>query len=876
MQLATLTLLAVAAAGLKPSDLGPLAPEVKWLQTERLRATLRHRCNIEPFREEVLAAPGGPSRPVTLRGPHILLFSLAAGERAAVRIATREGANLFPQTIWALFTPAGEMAAWGEATSARPAVVRFEGQPPGTYRLLVNTGPASKNSCRITVRCDRWAVEALGYGAHQEDPLYYHTVRDFKLAGLNLDMLDFEGLRQEFVTDEGLARWTAAVARWAEYSRRFKLRLMPAVDLGGTEWEVQAWKDCRPGLYIKHYENYPLAPCPLDWRFWEQVYLRRGRAVARLSLKNPWVVGYGLDPEMYRCWHYGHYMLSGTCFCDHCLGGFLRSKGMSTDVLARLKTGAARHQWLRDQGLMQDYYGYLEAQMYKIAVRCRQELHKINPHLLLCVYVLEIGNWFCRGLARGLGTAEVPVIDYAEATYFIGWGDRARKDMAKFRDMGAHVVYGGALWYGGYPPAEPHALAAQMYNFAMQAAGYWIWPGNDLHRNWTRVPVHRGVPAWLPDYWLAMVMANREIERKMKAPAAYRSPLAVIKPGLVWSSRAKPEQGFEWRHVTFMPVHVSSPTRLFFWTPPNRSQVTVKVQALGPNNGARVRLVQPDGSPAGEVSGELDDVAELTLTADGRVWSIEIEPAGLPLHDVAVRIDGAPPYLCTSAAALLRPQRKRSDLLGWWPFDEGQGATAYDKSGPPTLDATIISGRWADGVRGRCLAFNGSDTRVLVPHFWGLDGLREFTLSAWVKLRSMPEQGHGFTVIGKGPEAPVQHLWLWIGYPPSYRLILEMGNERHKYGTSFVSQPLKWQTGRWYHVAATYRWDGKRAVCRLYRDGQLVGEGTKDEELHSGSYALSIGCYNRGRAHVMDGFIDEVRIYRRALSADEIKKIARR
>jgi len=577
---------------------------------------------------------------------------------------------------------------------------------------------------------------------------------------------------------------------------------------------------------------------------------------------------------MYRCWDYGHYMLSGTCFCDHCVGGFLRSQGKDTAVLAKLKTGAERHDWLVKQGLMKDYDKYLEDETYKIACWMREDLHKINPNFLTCVYVLEIGNWFCRGLARGLGTPEVPVIDYAEATYFVGWGDRARKDLEKFRKWGAHVAYGGTLWYAGYPPAEPHALPAQMYNFAMQAAGYWIWPGQSLHLDFTRLPVHRGVPATLPEYWRAMVLANREIDRKMANPGGYESPLSIIKPGLVWSSRAKPEQGFEWRHPTYLPIHVAGPTRLYFSVPKRATKVSVLVQAPGKGNGAVVSLVAPDGKTAASAQGELDEPTRLEAKATGGVWSLVIEKGAEGLTDVGVKLEGLPPYAATGADCVLRPPHKPGPLLGYWPLDEGKGTVAHDASGQPALDATVNNCQWAQGKRGKCLEFMGKGSCVRVPHTWCLDGLRQFTLAAWVKLRARPERGHGGTLINKGPESPVQHLWWWIGYPPTHRLVLEMGNEKHKYGTSFTSQSLKWELGRWYHVAVTYHWDGQQAMARLYRDGELVGEGTKNEELHSGSYDLLIGAYNTSGSHGLQGWLDDVRIYDRALSDDEVKALA--
>ena len=76
--------------------------------------------------------------------------------------------------------------------------------------------------------------------------------------------------------------------------------------------------------------------------------------------------------------------------------------------------------------------------MRQVAVWCREELHRVNPDLLLCVYVLEIGNWFCRGLAEGLSTPDLPVINFCEHTYYGVGYDRPwlDKTMGRFKDLG--------------------------------------------------------------------------------------------------------------------------------------------------------------------------------------------------------------------------------------------------------------------------------------------------------------------------------------------------------------------------------------------------------------------------------------------------------
>lgn len=861
---------------LQPMDLGPLAPGGRWLQTERLRAELRHLCNIGPFIDAALTAEGGgTATPVSLRGTHVLLLQHKRGDDAAVIVRAVDGRAPFSDTIWALFRPDGEMADAGRVGVGKEGTVRIHATMDGIYRLLLNSGPASSNAARVTVGAPRWAVEMLGLGSHLEDPLYYHSLRDFKLAGLNLDMLDFEGLRQEFMTDAGLAKWTAAVGKWGEHARRFQMRLMPAVDLGGTSYEVEAWKGCRPGLYVKHFENYPLAPCPLDTKGWEQVFQRRARAVAKLSAGNPYLVGVGIDPEMYQAWDYGHYMLSGTCFCDYCLGGFLRSKDKPLDILAQLKTGAERHQWVEQQGLMGDYDKYLEGETYKIAVNLREELHKINPRFLLCVYVLEIGNWFCRGLARGLGTPEAPVIDYAEATYFVGWVPGAQAQIQRFKDWGANVAYGGTLYYASYPPGDPNALAAQMYNFCMRGGGYWLWPGQEFHTSWDSVPTFRGVAAPQADYWHAMALANSEVERKMAAPATYESPLADIKPGTVFSVEPKPTEGWARPAVERLPLRLAGPTKLYFLAPARPGEVSVVVQAPGADNGASVKLVRPDGSVAAEASGELDEPTRLKAPGTGGVWALDVARGEMPLRDVGVRVEHAPPYVCTGAKALLQPTPKRGSLLAWWPLDEGKGEVAHDRSGPPPADGAVGNCKWAQDARGPVLELGGEHSRVFVPHNYNLDDLREFTLSARVKLRRLPVGGHGQSIINKGPEAPVQHFWWWIGYPPDYPLILEMGNEKTQWGTGFTSKPLTWEIDRWYAVAVACRWDGKQSVARFYRDGQFVGEATKDEEFHSAQYDVYLGAYWGGDMHGLDGFLSDVRILDKALGEAEAQDLTK-
>ena len=122
-----------------------------------------------------------------------------------------------------------------------------------------------------------------------------------------------------------------------------------------------------------------------------------------------------------------------------------------------------------------------------------------------------------------------------------------------------------------------------------------------------------------------------------------------------------------------------------------------------------------------------------------------------------------------------------------------------------------------------------------------MDNLDEYTLGAWVSLRSLPTGGHGFTIVGKGPEAAAQHFWWWIGY--EHGLVLEVGGPQHRWGASFGTGRLPWALNHWYHVAVTFRSDGKTSTAAFYRDGRQIATSTKQEAFHSGSYDLFLGSY---------------------------------
>ncbi len=73
-----------------------------------------------------------------------------------------------------------------------------------------------------------------------------------------------------------------------------------------------------------------------------------------------------------------------------------------------------------------------------------------------------------------------------------------------------------------------------------------------------------------------------------------------------------------------------------------------------------------------------------------------------------------------------------ADAVGVWLFDDGSGDTTLDQSGLGN-DGTLVNAVWTDdGAFGRALEFNGADACVETGQKL-LDGLSDFTITAWVK-----------------------------------------------------------------------------------------------------------------------------------------------
>jgi hypothetical protein len=189
-------------------------------------------------------------------------------------------------------------------------------------------------------------------------------------------------------------------------------------------------------------------------------------------------------------------------------------------------------------------------------------------------------------------------------------------------------------------------------------------------------------------------------------------------------------------------------------------------------------------------------------------------------------------------------------------LDEGTGTLALDSS-INNNNATLVGATWTTtGRYGGAVALNGTSAEVDPPALGAFYGTG-VTLEAWVyKQSTKPDAG----IIGSWVASQGGGIMIWVD--PSGRYKLTLGNTLANYLDSGRSPAI----GQWQHVAATY--DG--SVARFYVDGAQTATTT-----FSGSVGTSntwrIGAYDSPAGGFLDGQVDNVRIYDRALSASEIQ-----
>lgn len=214
------------------------------------------------------------------------------------------------------------------------------------------------------------------------------------------------------------------------------------------------------------------------------------------------------------------------------------------------------------------------------------------------------------------------------------------------------------------------------------------------------------------------------------------------------------------------------------------------------------------------------------------------------------------------------------NLVGYWTLDDGSGTTALDSSGNANTLTMTGSPSWVTGnIGSSALDFSGSGQYLSVadPSSGVLDFVdgSDFTITGWFN-RDTAAADH--TIVAKKNDQTTSAgyvVWIDNNGSTDY-LSAEISDGTDTYsavGTTNLS------TTGWHHFSVV--WDDSNGLY-IYLDGKLDGSTTSSTtSINSLANALAFRIGAESDAGVpFDGKIDDIKVYNRALSVDEVSKLA--
>jgi hypothetical protein len=267
-------------------------------------------------------------------------------------------------------------------------------------------------------------------------------------------------------------------------------------------------------------------------------------------------------------------------------------------------------------------------------------------------------------------------------------------------------------------------------------------------------------------------------------------------------------------------------------------------------------------------------VADAPPPADAAPAAPAGEPDGSPPGDTAPE-----PPVVADAAPPVEPLDP--SLVAWWKFDEPAGSTmAKDSSGHGNdgrLQALDPGRAWVEGRMGGALLVaedsqGGRNPGVVVAASRSLEGLaRRFTFAAWIR-RAVARTRDPRTIIARAGGGRDDLFWMGLDQD---QLTINGDN----LGWAWAIPQTLSSIQQWGHVAVTV----DNGNARVYVDGRAVTmrdrlrpNGNIEPGFRNDAPIVIGGRMLDGNniEELFQGAIDDLRVYDRALSPNEIRNLA--
>ncbi|MFC1635368.1 PA14 domain-containing protein [Planctomycetota bacterium] len=213
----------------------------------------------------------------------------------------------------------------------------------------------------------------------------------------------------------------------------------------------------------------------------------------------------------------------------------------------------------------------------------------------------------------------------------------------------------------------------------------------------------------------------------------------------------------------------------------------------------------------------------------------------------------------------------QAELIGYWPFEEGQGTETADITGNGN-DGTINGDvEWVDGYMGDGVRFDTAGERIVIGPLAPSAETNAMTLAAWINWEGQDHTIAHQGIIGKRlgwTTDGATTKWFWETTPAGdlvFRADYDGGGTGLWWGNGILTP----YANEWTHVAVT--WDNGAAV--EYINAEEVETGNITFRDSANDTPVTIGCVDSTNNETFVGTIDEARIYNHALTPAEIETI---
>jgi regulation of enolase protein 1 (concanavalin A-like superfamily) len=256
--------------------------------------------------------------------------------------------------------------------------------------------------------------------------------------------------------------------------------------------------------------------------------------------------------------------------------------------------------------------------------------------------------------------------------------------------------------------------------------------------------------------------------------------------------------------------------------------------------------LRPSYAPSGLMRGQeyfwrVDENLLDGSTAPGKVWSFTVRP-------ILAKTDPS--------------------LVGWWKMDDTKSGQLADYSGYDNYGTLQGGVAFVDGYLGEALSFDGVNDFVHCGADASLTNVGSVAVTAWVRMNAV---GRDQKIASDQDNAR-----------GGYKLGVYSGNNMVEFEirTSANTAVLNRNTAggtvldrdTWYHVAGVY---DKGKAIRTYVNGVLDREMATAEVAGISAGALMLGRESYSNAYWWFGLMDDVRVYNKALTVEEIQTAMR-